>query len=549
MNKRLIDVAVGREKADLVIKNSKVVDVFLHKIIICDVAVSGGKIAGLGNYSGNTEIDAGGQYLMPSLIDSHVHIESSMLVPSEFAKIVAQNGVTTIIADPHEIVNVCGENGIKFMIDDARNVPIDIHYMLPSCVPATEFDSSGCEISGDDTKRLMQKYNFLGLGEMMNYPAVVGGVDEVLKKIDTSTIVDGHAPMLSGKELNAYICSGIKTDHECSTVDEMFEKISKGMYVQIREGTQSKNLADLVKGITVHTMRRILFCTDDRYLGDVLESGSISNCIRKAVSLGVDPIDAITIATLNVAECYGLLGKGAIAPGYVADFLLSKELTLDNITNVYKDGKCIAKDGKAVFSCGQADDFAVTNTVHIDEVSSDYFDLEFKSGMTVIEVFENSLITKKKVAQTSVGLNLCAVVERHHKTGNIGKCFVDGVGLKNGAIAQTIGHDSHNITVVGDNPHDMAVAVNALAGHGGMCVVKDGKVIALFKLPIAGLMTDLSATDALEEHKKILNAVKKIEDKSEVDAFMMLSFLSLLVIPECKLSDKGLFDVLAWKLI
>lgn len=547
--KQLIEAAAARIPAELVIKNARVIDVFCRDIIDADVAVSGGMIIGLGSYDGESELDARGQYLMPSFIDSHVHIESSMLSPAEYAKIIAPKGVTAVIADPHEIVNVCGEAGIRYMMESAENVPVDILYMLPSCVPATPFDHAGVSINAEQTRDLMQKYSFLGLGEMMNYPGVVQADEETLGKIACAEIVDGHAPMLSGKKLNAYLVSGVMTDHECSTPEEMHEKISKGMYVQIREGTQSQNLEALIRGITPYMMRRILFCTDDRYVGDIIREGSITNCVRKAVQYGVNPIDAITIASLNAAQCYGLHGRGAIAPGYRADFMLCKDITAQEITHVFKDGKCIAHDGKAMFSAQPADCTQVTSTVRCAPLCADDLCIPFYAGMPVIGVLPKSLYTLKKTADTKEGLNLCAVIERHKGTGNIGKCYIDGFGLKGGAIAQTIGHDSHNITVLGDNAEDMAAAVNALGKEGGMCVVKDGTVTGLFPLPIAGLMSNMDAQDTVQAHKHIMEAVSELEMNQEIEPFMMLSFLSLLVIPEWKLGDKGIFDVNAWKYI
>lgn len=549
MNKDILKAAQGLIKSDIVFKSAKVVDVFCHEILVCDVAIFDGTIVGLGQYEGNIEIDAQNKYLMPSFIESHVHIESSMLSPAEYAKIVAEKGVTTVIADPHEITNVLGEAGIKYMMESAKSVPVDIRFMMPSCVPATEFDNAGVVINSDNTKKLLEKYNFLGLGEMMNYPGVLNCDDDVLEKIDFTDIVDGHAPAASGNELNAYICAGIKTDHECITADEVKEKIRKGMYIQIREGTQSKDLEQLIGAITPYTLRRLLFCTDDRYLGDIINDGSISNCIKKAVSLGVDPIDAIIISTINPSECYSLGKVGAIASGYKADLILSDDITAQQIVSVYKDGVEIVKDGVAVFEGEIIDNSDVIGTVVIDEICSEDLEIEFNSDIPVIQVLPNSLYTKKIYKDSPYGLNICAVIERHKGTGNIGKCFIDGFKMKSGAIAQTIGHDSHNITVIGENTRDMAIAVNALGKNGGMSVVKDGEVLAVFELPIAGLMSDKDAQNVLSEHKMLLKAARNIEMNNEIDPFMMLSFLSLLVIPEIKLSDKGIFDVVNWKMI
>lgn len=538
-----INAALSKTKADIVFKNAHVVDIFCHRILTCDVAVSQGYIVGLGSYDGNQEIEATNQYLMPSFIDSHIHIESSMLCPDEYAKIVAPKGVTTIIADPHEIANVCGEDGLIFMLQSAKNVPVDIHYMLPSCVPATPFDQAGAEIDALSTVRLFQKYDFLGLGEMMNYPGVLALAPEVLAKLKCSDIIDGHAPLVSGKELNAYLCAGIHTDHESTSPEELTEKISKGMYIQIREGTQAQNLKELIKGLTPYTLRRLLFCSDDRYLGDIIDQGSISNCIGKAVSLGIDPLDAITIASFNAAECYGLKNKGAIAPGYRADLVLSADLAAQNILAVYKDGQLIAQNGQALFDSKKVPQDKVLHTVHIPSVTPNTFDFYFTPGSPAIQVFPQSLYTKQIRPSSSQGLNLCAVIERHGGNGEIGQGFIAGFDLHNGAIAQTIGHDAHNITVIGDNPEDMALAVNALGTEGGMTVVCQGVIQNRFLLPIAGLMSDKPAQEVLQQHQELLKAVQQLSINPQIDPFMLLSFLSLLVIPDIKLSHAGLFDV------
>ncbi len=548
MNKeRLIKVAKGEEKADLVIKNAKICDLFTHSVSEGSVAIAEGKIAAVGeNYEGIEEIDAKGGYVMPSFVESHVHIESSMLAPYEYAKLCAIKGVTEVIADPHEIANVCGEDGLRFMIEDAKNLPINIHYMLPSCVPATPFDSSGAVIDSEELKRLMDKYNFFGLGEMMNYPGLLSCVPDVLNKLDTNKVIDGHAPLLSGNSLNAYASTGIKTDHECSNETEALEKIGKGMYVLMREGTQSRNIKELAKAVNPYTLRRFCFCTDDRYLGDVIEKGSISNCINVAVECGIDPLDALTIACLNPTECYNLGKRGAIAPSFNADIVISKDITAQSITHVLKDGKLIAKDGKALFETKGADTSKVTDSVHINQVTEKDFEIEFTKGMDAICVLPHSLLTEGFKAETEEGLNLCAVVERHKMTGNIGKCFISNFGLQGGAIAQSIGHDSHNITVVGSDTKSMAVAVNALGKSGGMSVVKNGELIAFMPLPIAGIMSDKDAEETLKMHEIVTEALKGIATNEEIDPFMMLSFLSLLVIPSVKISDKGIFDVDNW---
>lgn len=544
-----IKIAKGEEKAELVLKNATVVDVFNHQTIECDVAISDGYIVGLGKYDGYCEVDLHGNYIMPSFIDAHVHIESSMLSPAQYARAVVPFGVTKIIADPHEIVNVSGEKGLKYMIEASKGIPFDIHFMLPSCVPATPFDSSGCTLNGDDTKKLFEKYDLLGLGEMMNFPGVLAGDNDILKKMSCTNTVDGHAPGVSGKDLCAYVDCGIKTDHECTTVDEAKEKLSMGMYIQIREGSGARDLENLRPIINPYTIRRLLFCTDDKHLDDVLDNGTISNCINKAIDLGVDPINAITMASLNTCECYGIKDEGAIAPGYKANLLICGDLTAKNILQVYKDGKLIAKDGKAMFDAPQSDTSAVTNTVNIKPLNISDFEYEFTPEKTVIGVNEHSLYTSSLHCDTDEGLNLAAVIERHNATGNVGKALVKGIDIENGAVAQSIGHDSHNICVVGDNKEDMLKAVEALGTDGGISIVKGSEVICTFKLPISGLMTDKPFEEALEEYNKVFEALKELCHKDDSSLLMIMSFMSLLVIPEVKLSDKGLFDINQWKFI
>ena len=546
---RLIMTAKGSQKAELVLKNARVGDVFSHCIRECDVAICDGVIAGLGKYDGFCEIDLHGNYVMPSFVDGHVHIESSMLTPAEYAKAVVPKGVTTIIADPHEIANVSGEAGLKFMIDSAKGLPMDIHYMLPSCVPATPFDSSGCVIDGDETQRLFDEYNFLGLGEMMNFPGVLESNEDIMKKLSCADIIDGHAPSVSGKDLCAYAACGIKTDHECMTVEEAIEKISMGMYILIREGSSARNLESLIPAINPHTSRRLMFCTDDKHLDDVLAQGTISHCINKAIELGVEPMNAIIMATLNSCECYGLKHQGAIAPGYKADLLVCGDLSAKNVLQVYKSGKLVAKDGKALFDAPNVETSKVLNTINHKSLLLSDLEMKFEPESTVIEVSPHTLYTKGIHCDSAEDLNMAAVIERHNATGNVGKAFVKGISISGGAVAQSIGHDSHNICVVGDNEFDMLKAVDALGTEGGISVVKDGEIVAVFKLPVAGLMTDKPADVALSEYNAVCNALSNVCGSDDTSLFMLMSFMSLLVIPEVKLSDKGLFDVGKWQFI
>ncbi len=547
---RRISCAAGREKSDLVLKNAKIVDVFCQKIIESDVAVAEGRTVGLGDYQGRQEIDCSGKYVMPSFFDTHIHFESSMLTPNEYVRIAAPKGVTTLNCDTHEIANVCGEEGIKYMIECAKGLPVDINFMLPSCVPSTPFDHSNAVLDAKTLAELKLKYNFLGLAEMMNYVGVVNGDKDVGAKLELFDFCDGHSPRLSGKQLNAYLCGGIYTDHEAECVDEVLEKISKGMYIMIREGSQTKTLKALINAVNPYTLRRLIFCTDDRYAGDILLSGSISNCIHLAVDSGIAPIDAIKMASLNAYECYGIKNRGAVAPNFHADLVVSEDITAQKISYVFKAGKMIAKEGKALFDTNRnVDASKVTNTVNIRPLKVSDLEMKFDENIPVIQVMPDTVVTNKVYKKSAEGLNMCANIERHKATGNIGKCFVEGFGLAGGAIAQTIGHDSHNITVLGDNAADMVKAVEALGKGGGMSLVIKGEVKYVFPLAIAGLMSEFGAEKTDRMHGELLQAAKALNINPKIEPFMLLSFLSLIVIPEIKISDSGLFDVTTFSFI
>ena len=544
-----IKAALGEKPADIVLKGGYVADVFNHRIVKTDVAIEGRRIVGLGEYSGKKEIDVTGKFILPGLIDAHVHIESSLLIPSEYSRTVIPHGTTTVIADPHEIVNVCGAKGLEYMIDDGAVTAMNMCFMVPSCVPATPFDHSGCVLNAEDVKKLYADHSYgpklLGLGEMMNYPGVVNCDYDTIEKLKASGIIDGHAPGITGKGLNAYICGNIATDHECDTVENAVEKVSKGMFVFIREGTGTKNLEELIKGVTIYNADRFAFCTDDKHADEILEHGTIRNCVRKAIKLGLDPITAIKMASINPARVYGLAGRGAVAPNYYADVIVVDSLTLDNIEMVFFNGKLVAKDGKNLVELRdkKTDTKNVTDTVHLDKITPDMLFEKFDPSKPVILMREGSLVTEGVYRENADGLVMVANIERHHHTGNIGKAYAAGFEIKGGAVAQTIGHDSHNITVAGDNAEDMAAAVNALGSSGGIAVVKNGEVIKYMPLPIGGIMTDKSAEEAAAEFDKIHDAIKRISPNASNSIFMVLCFISLLVIPHLKLSDKGLFDV------
>lgn len=543
MLNKIIGAANGSIKADIVFKNGRIIDVIGHRQIMSDVAVTNGIIVGIGQYSGIEEIDVRGAYIAPGFIDAHVHIESAMVTPSEYAKLVMPKGVTTIIADPHEIANVCGEEGLKFMIEDSKTVPLDVHFMLPSCVPSTPFEHNGCVIDGAMTEQLLNKYNFLGLGEMMNFPGVINRDKDVLRKLYSAYYIDGHAPMLTGNALNAYICGGISNDHECATAQEALEKISKGLKIFIREGTGSKNLRELIKAVNPYNLRHFAFCTDDKDASEIAAEGTINHCIDMAIKLGMFSTDAYTIASYNPAVFYNLGRVGAIAPGYRADIVITSDLNAQDIKQVYKNGELVAGNGQSFFDAGCTDKSNVVGTVNIAPFTAADLEKEFNPNEPVIRINQGSLITDAVYRESSDGLSLCANIERHNATGNIGKCFVEGISVENGAIAQTIGHDSHNITVIGSDGENMAAAVNALGKNGGIAVVKDKEVLEFMELDIAGLMSSKSAGFVDMQHTKVMDALKEIAPNGSAGLAMIMSFISLLVIPHIKLSDSGLFDV------
>ena len=544
--KRIIDVAAGREKADVVIKNTTVVDVLGGSLIKGDVAVCGDKFAGGGSYSGVTEIDGTGRYVMPSFYDAHLHFESVMVRPSEYLKISVPKGVTAYNADPHEIANVCGEKGIRFMLDDVRGIPADIRFMMPSCVPAAPEDHSGCVLGAADVKRIADSCGLFGLGEMMNFPGVVGCDPDVLAKLDVRPVIDGHAPGVSGNPLNAYIAAGVSTDHECESVEEALEKVSKGMYVLIREGSQTRNLRTLIKAVNKTNLRRFLFCTDDRNIEDLVGLGTIGNAVRLAVECGMDPIDAITIASLNANEAYGIKNTGAVAPGWTADFLVCADITAQRVEKVFYHGALVAENGQPLFSVSPADISDVTGTVHIKPVTAKDMAFPFDPARPVMRVFPGTVVTEAVKADGPEGLNLMCCIERHDASGDIGHCYVDGFRLRGGAVAQTVGHDSHNITVLGDNPEDMALAAGSLGADGGLVVVKNGRLIGKLPLEIAGLMSSAPASEALAAREKLTEALAEMDYNRDIEPFMLLSFLTLIVIPDVKLNHKGLFSVSKW---
>lgn len=556
---RIIAVAAGREKADLVLKNAKYLNVFSNEFLCGDIAVANGLIAGVGKYDGKTEIDVSGKLVLPGFIDAHIHLESSMVTPAEFAKAVVAHGTTTVITDPHEITNVMGIDGVEYMIQASQNLPIDVHFMMPSCVPATEIDESGAELDCKDIDLYLDNKKVLGLAEMMNYVGVINGDKNVLSKIVTSQAhhkkIDGHAPELSGNDLNAYIAAGVYSDHECSTFENALEKLRKGQFIMIREGTAAHNLKALMPLLTQQYYSRCMFATDDKHPSDLLHGGHIDYIVKQALKNGADPIVALKTATHHAARYFLLNNKGAIASGYLADIVVVDNLEDFNVETVFKCGKLVFDGEVKDFSAPTVDEKLAEkcfDTFHLDSVTPNSFKVDGKLGLIGLvggELLTRNLGTADKIDVENDILKI-ACIERHKGTNHIGVGYVKGYSLKSGAVATSVAHDSHNIITVGCNDDDIAVAVNAIKdSKGGIAVVENGKIKALLELPIAGLMSDEPLTTVNEKLENAkLSAYELGADKS-IDPFMTLSFLSLPVIPSLRITTKGVFDAENWKML
>ena len=556
---RIIAVAAGREKADLVLKNAKYLNVFSNEFLCGDIAVANGLIAGVGKYDGKTEIDVSGKLVLPGFIDAHIHLESSMVTPAEFAKAVVAHGTTTVITDPHEITNVMGIDGVEYMIQASQNLPIDVHFMMPSCVPATEIDESGAELDCKDIDLYLDNKKVLGLAEMMNYVGVINGDKNVLSKIVTSQAhhkkIDGHAPELSGNDLNAYIAAGVYSDHECSTFENALEKLRKGQFIMIREGTAAHNLKALMPLLTQQYYSRCMFATDDKHPSDLLYGGHIDYIVKQALKNGADPIVALKTATHHAARYFLLNNKGAIASGYLADIVVVDNLEDFNVETVFKRGKLVFDGEVKDFSAPTVDEKLAEkcfDTFHLDSVTPSSFKVDGKLGLIGLvggELLTRNLGTADKIDVENDILKI-ACIERHKGTNHIGVGYVKGYSLKSGAVATSVAHDSHNIITVGCNDDDIAVAVNAIKdSKGGIAVVENGKIKALLELPIAGLMSDEPLTTVNEKLENAkLSAYELGADKS-IDPFMTLSFLSLPVIPSLRITTKGVFDAENWKML
>jgi adenine deaminase len=570
--KKIITSAKGDREVDLLLKNARLINVLSGKIEPEAIAIAQGQVVGYGEYPAREVIDLKGRFLAPGFIDAHVHIESSMVGVREYARAVLPHGVTAVVTDFHEIANVMGIQGIHLMragggplAKGIENIPFDLFVMLPSCVPATSLETAGAEIRAEDLADLMKEKWVKGLGEVMNFPGVIHGDSQVLEKISMAQAhgkrVDGHAPGLSGKGLNAYIAAGISSDHECTTRGEATEKLRLGMYIKIREGSTAKNLEELIPIVTPANARQCMFVTDDCHPGDLTAEGGVDHCVRKAIRLGLDPIIAIQMATINPARYFPLPGIGAIAPGYRADCVVIEDLRGFRISQVFKAGRLIAEKGKILPGVIDETKVEVENTFKVPMISAAHFRIKAQGNRAkVIELIPLQIITKKgshevktqdslAVADPVRDILKIAVVERHKGTGNIGLGFVKGFGLGNGAIASSVAHDSHNIIAVGAGDEDMALAVQGVAEmQGGLIAVKEGKVLASLPLPIGGLMSDRSIEEVQDKLTHLHRTVKEMGCTLE-EPFMSLSFLALPVIPELKITDKGLVDVTKFEIV
>lgn len=556
--KKRIAVAGGQTVADMVIKNAAIANVFTGELMSGDVAIVDGYFAGIGSYEGKTEIDAKGKTMIPGMIDSHVHIESSLLTPREFGKLVLSRGVTSVVTDPHEIANVAGVSGIEYMLEDAAHTELDVFLMLPSCVPATPFENNGAVLEAEQLLPFMSRPEVLGLAEVMDFPSVSKGNDAMMEKLMMpgmdKKVIDGHAAGLTAEGINTYMAAGIRTDHESVTLDEAKTRLDLGMYLMIREGTVAKDLDSLFPAITEKNARRCLFVTDDKLVDDLVEEGSVDHIVRRAIQKGVDPVTAIQMVTLNAAECFGLRDLGAVAPGYQADFVLLDNLEEISIHEVYKKGHLVQEDE----SSGKertADSSPALPPINTEKVTAADLALPLTSpNCRLIEVIPNSIVTKERKEKVTVEKGefrispendqlKITVIERHAASGHVGVGIVKGFGLKSGALATSISHDSHNIIATGTSDKDILAAVShVIQSNGGMAVVQAEKVLASLPLPVAGLMADGSYRQVHEQLNLLNHALDALGAPKHFNPFLTLSFLALPVIPALKITEKGLFD-------
>jgi adenine deaminase len=561
---KLISVARGDAPADLLLKNAKIINTFVGIIEEGNVAIYGDRIAGIGNYQkAKKAIDLNGSYLAPGLIDGHTHIESSMLHPAQYAQAVVPRGTSVLVTDLHEITNVSGLEGIKFVMNWAQKVPIDMFFMAPSCVPATHMETSGAEIKAHDIKKILKMKNVIGLGEMMNFPGVISGDKQVLSKITAARgkIIDGHAPAVTNKHLNAYLAAGIQSDHESTTTEEGREKLRRGMYLMIREGSSEKNLDALLPLVNTKTFKRCFFVVDDRSCSDLLREGDIDAVVRKAIQRGLEPVRAIQLATINTAEYFRLYNRGGIAPGYIANLITITDLPKLEIDMVFYKGDLIARGGSYLLPPPKISTKELTDTVRIKPFGIEALKLTARGeSLPVIEIIPGQIVTKKRIEQVKVkdgaitpdleeDILKLVVVERHKASGNIGLGLVKGFGLKRGALASSIAHDSHNIVAVGTNDPDIFTAVKEIERlQGGLVVCVDGKILAALPLPVAGLLSPEPLEAVVKKFEKLEKTASGLGNIPPTP-FALLSFVALPVIPELRLTDMGLVDVLEFKLI
>jgi adenine deaminase len=568
-------------KCDLIIKNVTIVDVFNKNTFVDTIGIKDGYIVGIGNYDGEEIIDCTNKYICPGLIDSHCHIESSLVTPSEYYKFALLNGITSVIADPHEISNVLGTDGIDFMLNSSKEIPFDIYFMLPSCVPGTSFESSGAALLSSDLSIYYKNDKVLGLAEVMDYPSVENCEDNIINKLYDATsnnkVIDGHGAGFSKVMTNTYRCANILTDHECINAEEALEKIKRGMYVLIREGTVAKNLKELLPAVNESNSSRFCFCTDDKHIDDISANGSINNSVIYAIKSGLNPATAIQMATINPANLYKINNKGAIAPGYIADFVILDDLEKFKISKVYKEGKLVVNHGKLinhnnVLPIDANINNYCKNSINLPKLNKESFKINIRdtkySLLNAIKIIPNKLesihlkvniseVDSLKnnnhdffIASPKDDLIKISVIERHKASGNIGLGILNGLGIKEGAIGTTIAHDSHNLILAGTNDGDMLFAAKELERmHGGIIVVKDKMILAHIKLEIGGLMTNRSYAEIEADLKNLHSAIKIIAPDITFNPFLTLSFLSLPVIPDIKITDKGLFDVVNFKFI
>ena len=561
--KRQCDVSSGREKADIVLKNGTIINVFTEELITGDVAIVGDTIVGIGDYKGNVEIDCSNKYISPGFIDAHMHIESTMVMPIELSKKLLKSGTTTIIADPHELVNVKGASAIDFLLESTKDIPLNVYIMVPSSVPATSFETNGVgKFSAKDMESYVNNPRILGLGEVMCFNDVINSENEILDKLELfkNKVVDGHVPNINGKSLHTYVCAGIENDHECITFDEVYEKLRAGLKILIREGSAAKNLKSIVSGMLKHNLpiEEFMFCTDDKHLDDIEKQGHIRWNIKCAIDLGMEPVRAIKVATYNSAKAYGLRKIGAIGAGYKADIVVLNDLDKMEVDSVYKDGNLVNEEMFSNYNY-EIKDKELLNTVKFKYINKEKIQLKVSEKNYVMEIVPYQILTNKLYESLPCAdgyfvpnkeySKLC-VVERHRMTGNVAIAPLKGFGIKNGAIATTVAHDSHNIIVAGDNDDDILVAINYLKEiQGGYVIVSNGKVLAHLSLQVAGLISTFTAEEVQEITDNMLEIARKMGVPEYVDPFITLSFMALPVVPQIRLTDLGLFDVEEFKFI